>query len=587
MGMIHSPPVVLFVIVLFTCYAWGDSGPPSPSTNGTLTNEGNGSRVYCEKTKWYDVLWFIFSNYLLHALSVRSLPGENFVSSTVFKLCCFLIPFTGIRRGLGLILRATNLAPNDLQAAARANALCMVIRTPEWRPKEGEVIQGCQVDNVGTSTTALAQESGIADLEKQLESNSSAFDASQTLGTSFAVATKDAENVILKTRDIYEPPPLRNLTDSVTRRLIQSYRFDSRAPSANLVDHKGVKIHGLCRLAPGYCLAYVPMDMKVFSRTRFRRRMSFAGILGMDTAPEIKLASTYDIPRILFSLIQTVSGGYALYRARGAQINKFGASAYGLTVLPYMVVSVVNLIGSLLTSEYETMYQVHSAIMDEMNTRGGICDGVVGSIEDPEFDDTRSIDGEERTVAIGETIVFDGLPRSLISQEISESLASCQKPVAASKWWEQMGLTKPSLGRCYPYRSRNKQKTEETPRLPSITVPSHSTFTRISPPVYQTYLSLLTIMLLILSFAVPYIVITILTGWKYNQSTSTARSFTINWLILGQIQGWAVGGIEKITGRVSSVKGLLVTFVIYGSYTVGGIVIVTEEMVEFGLCKAI
>ncbi|KAL9044462.1 MAG: hypothetical protein Q9214_002400, partial [Letrouitia sp. 1 TL-2023] len=293
----------------------------------------------------------------------------------------------------------------------------MVIRTPEWRPKEGEVIQGCQLDNIGASATALAQESGVADLEKQLESKSSAFNASQTLGTSFAVASKGAENVILKTRDTYEPPPLRNITDSVTRRLIQSYRFDSRAPSANVVDHKGVKIHGLCRLASGYCLAYVPMDMKVFSRTRFRGRMSFAGFLGVNTAPEIKLASSYDIPRILFSLIQTVSGAFALYRARGEQINKYGASAYGLTVLPYMVVSVVNLIGSLLTSEYETMYQVHSATMDEMITRGGICDGVVGSIEDPEFDDTRSIDGEERTVATGETVIFDGSHRSLISQE--------------------------------------------------------------------------------------------------------------------------------------------------------------------------
>ncbi|KAI4215629.1 MAG: hypothetical protein LQ351_002098 [Letrouitia transgressa] len=463
----------------------------------------------------------------------------------------------------------------------------MIIRTPEWRPKEGEVIHGCQLENVGTSATALAQESGIADLEKQLESKSSAFHASQTLGTSFVAATKEAENVVLKTRDTYEPPPLRNIIDSVTRRLIQSYRFDSRAPSANIVDHRNVKIHGLCRLAPGYCLAYVPIDMKVFSRTRFRPRMSFAGFLGVDTAPEIKLASSYDIPRILFSLIQTVSGGFALYRARGAQINRYGASAYGLTVLPYMVVSVVNLIGSLLTSEYETMYQVHSAIMDEMNMRGGICDGVIGSIEDPEFDDTRSMHGEERTVATGETIVFDGLHKSLISQEVSESRTSRQKPVTSSKWWEQMGWHLPSVRRYCPRRWRKKLQTEETPRPPSITVPSHSTFTRLSPPAYQVYLNLLTILLLILSFAIPYIVITLLTGWKYPQNTSTERSFTLNWLILGQIHGWAVGGIERVTGRVSSVKGLLVMFVIYGSYTVGGLVVVTREMVNFGKCQAL
>ncbi|KAL8744471.1 MAG: hypothetical protein Q9190_003285 [Brigantiaea leucoxantha] len=563
------------------------SGDGQPSDNGTVTRESDGTPLYCDKTSWYDVLWFFFSNYLLHALSVRSLPGENSVSSTVFKLCCFLIPFTGIRRGLGLILRASNLAPNDLQAAARANALCMVIRKPEWRPKDGDEIAGCQLDIAEPAHgTTSVQEFGTVDIEQQSVVKSSALGKSESAGTSCEATRTEAGEIVLKTRDLYEPPGSCNLIDRITRSVVQSYRFDSHAPSANILDVENVKLHGLCRLAQGYCLAYVPMDMKIYSRTRFRRRLSFAGVLGVDNAPEIKLASTYDIPRILFSLIQTGSAGYALYRARGAQIDRFGCAAFGLTVLPYMVVSVVNLIGSLLTSEYETMYLVHSAMMDEMNNKGGICDGVVGSIEDPDSDDIRSLDGEEKTKLRGLPMLFDGPNEALRFHEASQPVSSTSRALAVLNWMDKPKVRGYWIGR-YCLSKFHKSKHQPQPPKATLSVPSHSSFTRLSQPWYQTYLNLLTIVLLLLSFTLPYLIITLLTGWKKNRSTSTARTLTLNWLICGQLQGYAVGGVERLTGRVSAVKALVIVFLIYGSYTVGGLVTVAQEMIQFGLCKAL
>lgn len=43
--------------------------------------------------------------------------------------------------------------------------------------------------------------------------------------------------------------------------------------------------------------------------------------------------------------------------------------------------------------------------------------------------------------------------------------------------------------------------------------------------------------------------------------------------------------MEKLTGKTHALKGLLYVFLCYGSFCLGGFVIVAEEMVEFGDCR--
>jgi hypothetical protein len=38
------------------------------------------------------------------------------------------------------IIRRARLSESDLRAAARAGALCMVVRTKDWKPQPGDVI---------------------------------------------------------------------------------------------------------------------------------------------------------------------------------------------------------------------------------------------------------------------------------------------------------------------------------------------------------------------------------------------------------------------------------------------------------------
>lgn len=60
---------------------------------------------------------------------------------------------------------------------------------------------------------------------------------------------------------------------------------------------------------------------------------------------------------------------------RGAQIDTYGYAAFGLTLIPYAMMSLVNLISALTTPSYSTMFMVRNEVMDEAKF-----DGVVGRL---------------------------------------------------------------------------------------------------------------------------------------------------------------------------------------------------------------
>ncbi|KAL9124104.1 MAG: hypothetical protein Q9217_006534 [Psora testacea] len=541
----------------------------------------------------------------MHALSVRSLPGENLFSSIAFKLSCLLIPYTGLRRGLCLIARSANLTSNDLQAAARANALCMVIRTADWKANSGDEIHGCKVEKTeGSSQPSLPE-----DQNQEKDSSLNRVEIRETSTNSTAATLGDGTaNASFKITDFYTPPPPFSILDRMYRIFVQTYKFGNHTPSqGRRLDPNHVKVHGSCKLPPGYGLSYVPEDMKVHPRHATEDRLDVrSAILTRDlyaarTAwwSDTRLATSHNTPRILFSLMQTISGGYSLYRAQGSQIERYGYAAFGLTVLPYMIVSLFNFVGSLLTSEYEMVYMVHSSTMEEMIRRGGATDGVVGTLEVSEEPEAIAASSQERVVPEGTTLQFEGSEGSegsISYRDINQSLTYSEtltitplptpRPVTMDdivhhrRWWKRL---------CHWYKVKRKHLL--TPAIPPnttvISVPAHHSFTRVPAPFYEPFLHVLTIGLLIAAIAVPYITISLLSGFRIGQSTSTQRNFTLNWLIFGQTLGYAVGSLEKLSGRRDAMKGFLIVFLSYGSYSLSGFVIVAQEMLEFGKCTAV
>ena len=338
---------------------------------------------------------------------------------------------------------------------------------------------------------------------------------------------------------------------------------------------------------------------------------------------QTRLASSQNAPRILFSLGQTVSGAWSLYRAQGEQIERFGYAAYGLTVLPYMIVSVINFAGSFLTKEYDMIYLVHSTMLDEMISRGGSVDGVIGTIEPKEEDlaeptSPNTVCQSRSRVAVqqeilqpeGSTLQFRLDPNDNVTNSSDPNTTDSPSPSltyrdssVSSTWSNALTLTSlPSLKDPGSIRSyfqldqncrawwRRKFKKDPIPQPPAgltiIHIPCHGTLLRLPPPSYEGFLRVFTLALLIASWAVPFIVITLLTGWKVKESESSYRSAVLNWLVCGMLLGYGAGSVENLSGNSAILKGFAIVFASYGSYCIYGFVTVAQEMLKIGKCTA-
>lgn len=136
-------------------------------------------------------------------------------------------------------------------------------------------------------------------------------------------------------------------------------------------------VHGSYRLVDGYELAYVPPDAVVLPNVE----------KDCDESADA-VSANYSLPKALVAIIQLLFAISTLFEASGAQIDHYGYAAYALTVTPYAVMSLVNLLGTALTPTYPALYIVQSDIMEEAKRRGADFDGVVGRLvnESPTID---------------------------------------------------------------------------------------------------------------------------------------------------------------------------------------------------------
>lgn len=109
-----------------------------PAHNVTLfvpdgyTDHGNND-LYCTSSQWYDIIIFFAVNYASHAATIKSRPGQTYMHSARDAVLTLIYPYTGLARALESLARSSHSA-NDLRKAARAGALCIIIRNKDWKP---------------------------------------------------------------------------------------------------------------------------------------------------------------------------------------------------------------------------------------------------------------------------------------------------------------------------------------------------------------------------------------------------------------------------------------------------------------------
>lgn len=124
-------------------------------------------------------------------------------------------------------------------------------------------------------------------------------------------------------------------------------------------------IHGQIFLPKGYYFEIVPPD-------------SHVDILD---GCSIHLSKSYNVLKGLAAIIQLIYACITLYRTKGTQLSQYGYAAFGLTVIAYAVMSLVNLIATVIAPDYPSLYMVRTIEMEKAEREGGTFIGTVGSIE--------------------------------------------------------------------------------------------------------------------------------------------------------------------------------------------------------------
>jgi hypothetical protein len=297
----------LTAAIFFTLLiAKGISAPSVPPSNVTISGVGisnhGEANLLCVPTKAYDVLLFFLSNYLAHAITVKTRPGASMREKCWSILSALLHPASGINAALDSILawswKSISTFPffkpdvGSLETALRSGALVAAMRTADWEPAASDEV--------------------LRDLRRWEDQQRYAKD----------VDLKKHTSVTKSSTRHYTVQPLPDYPDL----------------GIEFVLYGSQDVHGGFELPAGYQWTTVPPDAKLLPYGRPVGSQPSAG-----EAP-VHLTASFSITQPIVATYQALNATWALYKARGDQLQQYGFTAFGLTVTPYLVMSVVNFV---------------------------------------------------------------------------------------------------------------------------------------------------------------------------------------------------------------------------------------------------
>ncbi|CCX32014.1 Similar to hypothetical protein THITE_2145780 [Thielavia terrestris NRRL 8126]; acc. no. XP_003655037 [Pyronema omphalodes CBS 100304] len=87
----------------------------------------------------------------------------------------------------------------------------------------------------------------------------------------------------------------------------------------------------------------------------------------------------------LYSIIDFLAKSYE----KGNNGFKNSHSSYQLTMIPYGLMSLLNILCGILTPSYPAVYMVKNSVMEEAMRRGGVFDGIFGELVEKDIDTTK------------------------------------------------------------------------------------------------------------------------------------------------------------------------------------------------------
>ena len=337
----------------------------------------------------------------------------------------------------------------------------------------------------------------------------------------------------------------------------------------------------------------------------------------------------------MVALLQLLYTSFTLYHANGGQINQYGFVAPGLTVLPYAVMSGLNLIASLLAPHYPTLYLVRSKVMDEAERRTGIpFNYVVGKVNDePDTNDdvmagwtkiagsfednnklllaTPSAD-EDTEIEISDSssqrIYIPACPRFQRTDDTRTSPLRrfYETPLDGLLFPRYMALIpRSSFSRLLSQLPSSRFTSQDSlllrvqfasqptslipPWLTSLFPPwftSHATPRHITP---ENGLNECENSLVAFIIGAEIFIALALSNFSGQQSTVAQKAWIATWLIVGFISGAMIYDLQNMpnswgSGTQSSRYWICFCIVGYSAPAIGGLVVVSQMLKAYGIC---
>lgn len=350
-------------------------------------------------------------------------------------------------------------------------------------------------------------------------------------------------------------------------------------------------IHGEHKLPKGYSLACVPTDARFASKDPERDEPSEGST---------SLSCSYSSVKFLISLAQSIYATTTLYRSRGDQIERYGYAAFGLTVAPYAIMSVVNLIGNLMVPQYPAIYLVESTVMIEAEKRDGcFFDGTVGKLNEAQTQESLAgVFGGKSVSALEfkscESTVWEVAlrippPRNIEPATLSEQTTAlvAEDPILSATPEE---VTLPLSDEPISTSGHEAKRISAQEHRPCLFIPSRPFYNRNLPPSI-THIGW-TMWLCVVVVAIEIAILGGVSGFRAGSSTLAQRAWTMTWLFFSIFAGIAVHllrgvKLEARPGTLEKFTGMIVSCGLYGAPAIGGFIVVGQMFYAYGSCTRI
>jgi hypothetical protein len=342
---------------------------------------------------------------------------------------------------------------------------------------------------------------------------------------------------------------------------------------------------------------------------------------------DIAISYSQGVIQAVVSIVQIFFATATLYKSRGNQIDQYGYAAFGLSVLPYIIMSIVNLLGNVLTPDFATLYLVRSPEMIEAENRGCLFDGVVGTL----VEDT---DADEKTYEVkmaDDSFQLEAVPSTDIGKRVTHTTSKDQaievKAEVPETMFVQGKVATSFMDQILIINESQKagavaaENIYQIPPKPSqdnysLLIPASNHFKTEGSRAWSSLKIMISLAFIIyVMVPIPFAVVAGLTHYHPGHSTHSQRVWMTGWMVFGIFIGavWPIvvevyqGTWQDIIDRYavyakplqgsrllsrvqqpSKLKQLGFNIFLrlsYSAFAIGGWVVVGQMLREYGSCN--